>query len=288
MRIPQGLTRNVGRNVLLAKKHSPHIFFVGGVVGIGVSTFLACKATLKLEKSLDEIDERAQKAKLAEHLTEQEKKRVVAVVYIKGAISVGRLYGPAILVGSASVAALAGSHVQLTRRNSALAGTLGLVSQAYEDYRKRVQQVIGEEKELGIYNNVEEKTETVDGKKQLVQTVGATGPYSPYARCFDESSWRWEKNAELNKLTIECQRKFLNDRLNAVGHVFLNEAYEALGMDHSQAGAVVGWLRQPETVAGDGYIDFMMYMPDNARFVNGLERNCWLDFNVDGVIYNLI
>ena len=41
---------------------------------------------------------------------------------------------------------------------------------------------------------------------------------------------------------------------------------------------------------GDNYVDFGIYKNNSAhrRFVNGLEYNILLDFNVDGVIYDLI
>ena len=40
----------------------------------------------------------------------------------------------------------------------------------------------------------------------------------------------------------------------------------------------------------DNYVDFGLYKNDQGtrRFVNGLEYNLLLDFNVDGVIYDLI
>jgi hypothetical protein len=75
--------------------------------------------------------------------------------------------------------------------------------------------------------------------------------------------------------------------LQARGHVFLNEVYDALGIPRSQAGAVVGWVRGQ----GDGYIDFGLFNSENDRardFVNGYERSILLDFNVNGVIYDLI
>jgi hypothetical protein len=67
--------------------------------------------------------------------------------------------------------------------------------------------------------------------------------------------------------------------------VFLNEAYDALGLERSTAGAVVGWVIGDE---GDNYIDFGIFEAQNARFVNGSERSILLDFNVDGVIYDKI
>jgi hypothetical protein len=66
-----------------------------------------------------------------------------------------------------------------------------------------------------------------------------------------------------------------------------------LGIPHSTAGAVVGWIYDPKNPdhKGDNHVDFGIYnihIPANRDFVNGWERSIWLDFNVDGVIYDLI
>ena len=86
---------------------------------------------------------------------------------------------------------------------------------------------------------------------------------------------------------LNGQQNFANDLLQARGHVFLNEVYDMLGIPRSQAGAVVGWVKE----FGDGYVDFGIFdgKTSQARsFVNGEERNILLDFNVAGVIYDLI
>ena len=68
--------------------------------------------------------------------------------------------------------------------------------------------------------------------------------------------------------------------------MFLNEAYDALGFEHSSQGAIVGWVTGPN--GKDQFIDFGIFEIQNANFVNGHERSILLDFNVDGPIYNLI
>jgi hypothetical protein len=89
----------------------------------------------------------------------------------------------------------------------------------------------------------------------------------------------------MNRLFVTCQQNYLNHVLQVRGHVFLNEAYDALGLERSTAGAVVGWVMGDN---GDNYIDFGIFEAQNARFVNGSERSILLDFNVDGVIYDKI
>lgn len=283
-RVPAGVTRTIARQILVTKKNSPHIFFAAGLVGVTGATVLACKGTLKLEDELKQIEKNRGLIRSNAKYTDKERQAYLNACYIKGGIQIAKLYAPAIALGGVSIAALTGSHVQLTRRNAALSATLTLVSKAYDDYRERVRQELGEKKELDLYRGIVEKEEEVDGKKKVTR-IGDPTKYSPYARFFDEQSLNWEKSAEINRIFVQCQQSYMNQLLHARGHVFLNEVYDALGLERSQAGAVVGWVRNGD---GDGYIDFGMFVPDNSRFVNNMERSVLLDFNVDGVIYDKI
>ncbi len=300
--VPKTVTRKIGRTVLTTKKNSPHIFFVGGVGAILVGTFLACRATLKLEETLDEIKLDVESVKAvnqsksevkhyadnreirALEYTENDHRKDLIYVYAKSAAKLGRLYGPAVIVGSAGISAVTGSHIQLTRRNTALTMTLAAVSKAFDDYRIRVQEEIGEERELAIHRATTDKEVSIDGKKEIVKVTDPNG-WSVYARWFDESSVNWQKDAELNRIFIQCQQNYANHLLQARGHVFLNEIYDSLGLERSQAGALVGWTLDGE---GDGHIDFGLFEASNAMLVNNFERSCILDFNVDGVIYHKI
>lgn len=276
--------------VLKAKKNSPHIFFVGGIAGVLTSTVLACKATLKLEDVLDEAKEDIGAVKAlgegsrAQGTTyiDKEYHRDLGYVYGKTAFNMTRLYGPAAFVGIVSIAALTGSHVQLARRNTALTVTLAAVSKAYEEYRMRVQEEIGLEKELDIYRDVRDVEVEIDGKKATIQ-VANQGTHSPYARLFAEHNINWENSAEHNYMFVKAQQSYANDKLKSRGHVFLNEIYDTLGIEHSQAGAVVGWVYNGD---GDNFIDFGI--KNNPEFAEGRDKNVWLDFNVDGVIYDKI
>lgn len=287
--VPQGLTRAVGRQVLVAKKNSPHIFFVGGVIGAVGSTIMACRATLKLEETVDEI--RNDIANVKEIRSDPDPKsnypenqygRDLSYVYVKSAIKVGRLYGPSVVLGVASIGALTGSHIQLTRRNTALTATLAAVTKAYDEYRLRVQDEIGAEKELDIYHNVKE-VKGEDGKSKIKVPESPFG--SPYNRFFDECSREFVKSADYNRSYLHAQQNWWNQRLQAWGHVFLNEVYDGLGFERTEAGAIVGWVLDGD---GDGFIDFGLFDPINERFMQGNERVAYLNFNVDGPIFQKI
>ena len=108
---------------------------------------------------------------------------------------------------------------------------------------------------------------------------------SVYARMFDETSTEWSKTPEYNMLFLRSQQAYFNNMLQAKGHVFLNEVHDALGFERSQAGQAVGWVLSKD---GDNFVDFGIYNAENSGFINGDSRYVLLDFNVDGVIWDLI
>lgn len=293
--VPTSITRSIARSILVSKKNSPHIFFVGGIAAVAGGTILACQATLKLEENLDEIKQDLKEVKTLNNsigvmlndrvYSEQDYYRALTTIYVKSAMKLGKLYGPAVIVGGVGIAALTGSHIQLARRNTALTATLAAVMKAFDEYRVRVAEEVGEKRELELHRAVKDQQAEINGKKQTVKVTDPDG-WSPYAKEFDETNGNWRPNSEFNRVFIECQQRYMNDRLQARGHVFLNEVYDALGMEHTQAGALVGWVRDSED--GDNYVDYGLYLANSMGFINGSRHNIILDFNVDGVIYDKI
>lgn len=282
--IPNAVSRKAARAVLQTQKHSPNILFGLGVAGAVTATVLACKSTLKLGEELDTIEQDIRDVKRDLRNTEGYRKDLV-YVYAKGGLSLAKLYAPAILVGTVSVAALTGSHVQLNRRNAGLTAAYAGVNKAYDEYRDRVREAIGEDKErdLHIGANVIE-VEDENGKKQKVKVVDPNVG-SPYARFFDASNANWQHNQEYNRLFLQAQQSYANHLLQARGHVFLNEIYDNLGLEHTAEGAVTGWVMGN----GDNFIDFGIYdIANSDTVVFGENADMLLDFNVDGEIYKLI
>jgi len=290
------VTRKMSRTLLHTKKQSPHIWFGAGLIGVVVSAVLACRATTKLESVLDDaMNDQENLNTIKKEIEEgtsaypvQQYRKDMIYVHSKVAIRITKLYGPSVGLGVISIVALAGSHIQMTRRNTALMAAYAAVQKAYVDYRNRVREEFGEEKELDIYRAVSKKVITdEEGNPEIVKVVDAAGR-SPYARCFDIGATKhWQGSAELNMMFIKCQQKWANDQLQVYGHVFLNDVYDRLGFEDSTPGAVVGWLKNGD---GDGFIDFGIFdaVNRNPEFIAGNDPVTWLDFNVDGVIYDLI
>lgn len=295
-KVPNAVTSTVCRQLLVAKKNSPHIFFGLGIIGTAASTVLACRATLKLGDTLEGISKEIEETKLLReipadsespeaHKEELHHHREMVQVYTKAGITVVKLYAPPVILGVASIALLTGSHVQMTRRNSAIMAAYAGLEKFLEQYRERVQKEVGEERELEIYHgSSKELVKKGDGEVVEGNVVNPLH-ISPYARFFDEYSPNWCKNPEYNRSFLEIQQSYANHRLNAAGHIFLNEVYDLIGVPRSKAGAVVGWIKGGD---GDDYVNFGVFDAWNSQFVNGNEPSILLDFNVDGVIYDKI
>ena len=288
------VTSKAGRQVLIAQKHSPAILFGAGVVGIVTTVVLASRATLRLEDVLDDADDDLEKIQVTHgthvNYTDMDKRADTIKVYIRTGARIVVLYGPAVIVGLASIAALTGSHVVLTRRNVSLTAAYAGLDKAYRAYREKVIQEYGPDADTKLRYDVEEYTiveETDKGPvtKKAKRVKGAHG--SPYAMCFGQTNRNWNPEHMYNQFFLECQQSYANDLLRARGHVFLNEVYTSLGFDHTPAGAVTGWLMD----SPDKYISFGIFEGDvdaGLQFVRGEENAIWLDFNVDGVIYDKI
>lgn len=300
--IPKPIAMKFGRQLLHLQKNSPQVMFVGGVTAGVASTVMACRATLKLSDVLAQSEELRDKAEMlherakddiALEYTDKQYAKDLTVIKVRTILNVSKLYAPAAGLAMISVGLLTGSHITLNRRNASLTAAYAAVDQAFDKYRERVKEQLGDDADRDFRygtRTVEETTETADGKKKVVKhTRVANGTPSQYARFFDQLCPDWKKNPEYNMIFLKAQQNYANDLLQARGHVFLNEIYDMLGIERTGAGAAVGWVHGK---GGDDYIDFGIFDDKNndrvRDFVNGRENAILLDFNVDGVIWDKI
>lgn len=299
--IPNLITQTGGRSVLLMKKHSPELLLAAGIVGGVSAAIMACKSTRKVDDVLDEHNHDMSQVCMAEtsSMSKEESKELTkmkAQIYARTAKDLIKLYLPPIALGAASVSCILGSHGIMTRRNAAIAAAYSVVQDRFNEYRGRVVDEFGEDKDKQLYFGTKQETieaVEVDNKgkeKKVKKIVNVKDPnqFSLYAKVFDDASPNWVNDAEINMAFLRAQQNYCNDLLKTRGHVFLNEVYDILGIPRTQAGSVVGWVLSED---GDNFIDFGLYSIHNQEamdFVNGYIENIILDFNVDGIIYNLI
>lgn len=301
--LKNAVTSRLGRQFLHLSKHSPRILFAAGVVGVGATVVLASRATLRSQKILHQHRHAVETASTlynnpelnttGEEYTAGQYKRDLATIYTTTTLQLSKLYGPSIVIGVASIAALTGSHVVLSRRYAGITAAYTAMHKGFDEYRRRVVEQFGSDKDKELRYGLVDKTivEEDDVEGPVTRTVKglAEGNYSIYARMFEKgATTAWNPEPGYNRQFIMCQQQYANQLLQSRGHVLLNDVYDMLGLKRSPEGCIVGWVLGD---CGDGYIDFGVFEGDRymgMEFVKDNERNVMLDFNVTGNIYQLI
>lgn len=289
--VPAPVSRSVGRTMLKTQKNAPSILFVSGVVGVVATAVLTAKATLRVEEVLDDAQAKKEKFALARDnesamtdgrtYDEKDYEHDMFVLSVQTAGRLGKLYGPAIAVGVLSIAALTKSHNMLNRRNAAVAAAYAAVEKSYSDYRRRVVDELGENKDREFRYGVEESTEveeTTNGPKK-VKKKGPKETNGVASRFFGPENPNWVNVPEHNLLFLRNIQGWANDRLRVQGHLFLNDVFDDLGMDRTGPGSEIGWL-----YGEDVRVDFGVWADNNLDkfhdFATGREDCILLEFNV--------
>lgn len=286
MNISPKITQLAARTVLQAQKHSPVLLTGAGVVALLASGVLAAKATLKLDETLTEAETRMDRAKaLVEAGTDES--ALVTRAYVKNGLEIAKLYWqPAVLAVGGTVLVLAGHRI-LHQRNAALVVAYTGLETAFKNYRERIVEKYGQEVDDEVrYGIRTDKIEQEDGKKKTVTTVDRVNT-SEYIFDFGPENVNWVPNYEHNLFFLTAHQTVFNDLLRARGHLFLNEVLDGLGIARTPAGAVTGWIYDPNNERKDGV--------KRDSFVDLGVKDLWatqgyilLDINADGTIFDKI
>lgn len=302
------ITRALNKTALRLKKHSPEILVTAGIVGVVTSGVMACKATTKassiIAEAREQVDTVHECLEISDKYTEEDSKKDLALIYVQTGVKFAKLYGPSIILGATSIAAILAAHNIMRKRNVALMAAYTTVDRSFKEYRNRVVDRFGKDLDRELRHNIKAKEieETIvaeDGsettQKKIVDVIDNPSYFgSEYSRFFAEGCKGWTKDPELNMFFLRQQMNHANEMLQSKGYLYLNEVYEMLGIPKTKEGHVVGWVYDDTDPDNDNFVDFGIYdvrtpnekLNESRRdFVNGWERNILLDFNVSGNIY---
>jgi hypothetical protein len=212
-----------------------------------------------------------------------------------------QMYGPSVILGIASAGAVIGGHSILNKRNLGLMAAYKVVDESYKGYRQRVAKEFGEAKEKELRYPGRSETQVV-GQDQEGKDIVDTRPVPwvdgqvrehEVGRWFNDNNKRWHSTLIENQNFLRHAETYWNWRLQAYGHVFLNDIYQALGFEDTYDGQVVGWFKKPGVPC---FISFGVDLLENegrnyhvdGRDDNEYNEGWWLDFNVQGVILDLL
>nr|DAO12580.1 MAG TPA: hypothetical protein [Caudoviricetes sp.] len=295
---------------LTLSKHAPAIFTGAGVIGFVGTAVLSSRATLKANDVMDPHIESLCRIADAESLgeagraeyTAEDANRDKITVYCRLGVNLAKLYAPAIGLGVLSTVLVTGGYRIQAKRLAGVTAAYGVVSKAYENYQKQVEDALGtdgkkqlEEKALGVAQKQIDAYKAENGSETPItdthiDSLLSAYNVSQYGLVWDENCKNWEAHQDLALMILHAQQRYMNDVLRSKGYLLLNDVYKAVGAPETSAGAVVGWVYKGGD--GDGYVSFgdfesRQYDEYHPRWGRNITRFV-LDFNVDGVIWDMI
>ena len=212
-------------------KRSPEILLGIGIASGITATVLAVKATPKALELLTEKRYEKEGDTLKEDDSYDDMPELKPVEVVK---TTWKCYIPAAISGVASIACLLGSHSVHAKRNAALATAYKLSETALNEYREKVVEEIGEEKEKVIRDKVSQKhlDETPVSKNEVIIT--GTGKQL----CYDGISGRY---FESDIQTIRAAVNKINETMVYEMYAALNDFYNEIGLSNTDMGDELGW-----------------------------------------------
>lgn len=193
------------------KRNASTILTVAGGVGVVATTIMAVKATPKAVTLLEKAKEEK-----GEELTTIEKVQVAWKPYI-----------PVVLTGVGTIACIFGANILSKRQQASLISAYTLIDGSFKDYKKKVEELYGEE---GVSHIKEELAkdkytpmENLDNNKQLF--------YDEFSKTYFESTMEDVLQAE-----YEVNRMIANE-----GGAYLYEFYNYLNIPYEPYAKELGW-----------------------------------------------
>lgn len=289
---------NVAGKVLpKVKKASPELLLGAGILSIGAGVVMACRATVKSKEAWEENLEAVEAMQESE---EEYGESDIRKMHLDAGLGIAQKFIlPVMFLGTGVVCIVVSHNIQSKRLVAAVA-SLDALQMSFEQYRKNVIADQGPAADIRYMTGDEivkadfyEEDEDGKVKKVKKEVKVRKGCADPYVKLFDEcNSTEWKKSRGWNLDFIHNQEAFFNRKLRMIGHVFLNDVYEALGFGYEPIGQFTGWVMGGD---GDDQIVFEVeetYDWEELEIAKEEKRNpepsFWITFNVDGEIWDKI
>ena len=233
---------NVTKYFKMAKrfvsKRSPEILTGIGIAGMVTTTVLAVKATPKALELIEE-EKRAQNRALLDEAEKTGRDVAAQVSRLKPIETVKvawKPYIPAMISGAVSAACIIGANSVNARRQAALYSAYKLSETAFSEYKEKVVETVGEEKEKEIREKVAEErvSNLVFHEDGIVHTGnGNTLFFDPISKTIFRSS----QNA-IEKAINNLNWKMTNGN---EPYISLAEFYEEINLPPYALGEEIGW-----------------------------------------------
>lgn len=225
--------------------NSPVILTAIGVTGVVTTAYLTGKASIKAYRILEENEI------THDPLTPREKVALTWTCYI-----------PPAMAAVATVAAIITANRVESRRAAALAVVYSLSEKAFEEYRSKVIEKMGEKKEQALRDEVaQDRISRQVGSREIIVTGNGS------VLCHDAFTGRYFL---CDHETIRRAENDINHRVIHDSYASLSDLYDLLGLAHTSFSDEVGWN-----------LDKLLDIDISATLTEGTQKPCMvIDFKV--------
>jgi len=214
------LTRNIRRASQLTNRRSPILLAAAGITGTIVTAYLSGRASWKAANVIRDIEE---EQGASEDPVQRTKDRAKAV---------WPLYVPTVISGTGTIASIAMSNKISSGRTAAAVSAYALTERAFSEYKEKVVEQIGENKELAIRDKIaEEKVQRNNPAKTIVLGSGQVLCCELYTKRYFMCDME-----TLKRTTNEINAAIISDL-----YVNLDVFYDSVGLPHTSHSNELGW-----------------------------------------------
>lgn len=197
-------------------------------------------------------------------------------------VGYGKCYGPGLAVEAVGITLQSVSHASLKTQVGTLAASLASEAAAFMQYRDRVREELGDQKDEEFLVGkpvVEVKVDETTGEQFTTTDI----PFAPaHTFLFDETNPNWEKDGTLNRDFLENHLRWLNDRLWKEGVLFENDIRRDVGAPIDPEAMDWG-ITAVDDEGNRNYISFGLEKnTERAQaFRDGSEKSFWVTLNME-------
>lgn len=299
------INKKAGLAGLKVRKNGAELSLGAGIGGIILTIVESSRATLSAHDILDLHAERMKEAEEAEQKAREihvefNYGREKLIIYSKTFVEIAKLYAPAITLGTLSVGAILLSRNITHRRYLAAVAAYNGLREAFNTYRERVREEMGEMYDHHYMYGTELREvvdEVIDekGKKKKVKRVEEV-PGTEQANENTLTFWwdeylpngnknpNWDPNPEFCKSWLRGRENMVSDMAKANGYIFVNDVLRELGLPGVfPSGQLLGWVFPKGDYA---YIDLGIADQVGSPSETGRGRRYLLTLKTHGVVYD--
>lgn len=218
--------RIIAQTIKLLSDNAPTILTAMGVTGTVATAYLTGRASVKAHEIISEYEEQIKEGQRANLIPDFSLKEKIQVTW--------KEFIPAVGVGALTVTCIIGVNRIGMRRTAALAAAYSLTEKAFDEYKDKVKERMGESKEQRLRDDIAQ--DQVDRKPLSKNEIILTG--NGDVLCYDSITGRYFLSQ------METLRRAMNDVNHQVltqGYATLYNFFELVNLSSTPYSHEVGW-----------------------------------------------